>query len=308
MVTLKYCLHISLRFPTDSRRLLTDCPQVTLRLPIETSLDSSQNIRVLNFRFMYISYYSNVLSRVIINQSSCWFDFKTPRWRKKHYVLTIFFKVPKIAASIPDSIFYDDIMIFLPEHFSPSPSNPVLQMHLWDLVKQMTFRWKITLRFDIIYHCTLSLNVNSLSGTNTRSDYTWLSGSGKSNLNEPGIPKYCSKISQRLLEDCPQIAQRLPPNCPQIAHGLPTACPQIAHSLHTECLWISFGLPTWYLLITYELIDRGMLIADGLLTDCSLIAHWLLTDCSLIAHWLLTDCSRIAQGLLKNCSRASPRF
>lgn len=150
----------------------------------------------------------------------------------------------------------------------------------------MIFRWKITLRFDIIYHCTLSLNVNSLWGTNTRSDYTWLSGSGKSNLNEPGTPKYCSKISQRLLEDCPQIAQRLPTNCPQIAHGLPTAFPQIAHSLPTECLWISFGLPTWYLLITYELIDRGMLIADGLLTDCSLIA----------------------QGLLKDCSRASPRF
>ena len=188
-------------------------------------------------------------------------------------------------------------MIFLPEHFSPSPSNPVLQMHLWDpsvfwqaaltshrsdltvhsfiSCKANDIPLKITLRFDIIYHCTLSLNVNSLWGTNTRSDYTWLSGSGKSNLNEPGTPKYCSKISQRLLEDCPQIAQRLPTNSPQIAHGLPT-----------ECLWISFGLPTWYLLITYELIDRGMLIADGLLTNCSLIA----------------------QGLLKDCSRASPGF
>ena len=139
----------------------------------------------------------------------------------------------------------------------------------------MIFRWKFTLRFDIIYHCTLSLNVNSLWGTNTRSDYTWLSGSGKSNLNEPGTPKYCSKISQRLLEDCPQIAQRLPTNSPQIAHGLPT-----------ECLWISFGLPTWYLLITYELIDRGMLIADGLLTDCSRIAQGLLTGFTQILRFM----------------------
>ena len=132
-------------------------------------------------------------------------------------------------------------MIFLPEHFSPSPSNPVLQMHLWDLVKQMTFRWKIALCFDIIYHCTLSLNVNSLWGTNTRSDYTWLSGSGKSNLNEPGIPKYCSKISQRLLEDCPQIAQRLPKDCQRIAHKLLTDCPRLSHRLPTACPLSAYG-------------------------------------------------------------------
>lgn len=129
-------------------------------------------------------------------------------------------------------------------------------------------------------------------GQNTRSDYTWLSGSGKSNLNEPGTPKYCPKIARRLPTDCPQIAPRLPTYCPQtaqrlltdypqtfidfpqIAHRLPADCQQIALGLPTECLRISFGLPTDFIWIAYVVSSDYIRInwlgnAHGLLKDCS---------------------------------------
>ena len=141
----------------------------------------------------------------------------------------------------------------------------------------MILRSKIILHTDIIYHCTLSLCGHSLWGKNTRSDYTWLSGSGKSNLNEPGTPKYCPKIARRLPTDFLQIVHRLPTDCPQIAHRLPTDCLLIAHRLPTDCPKIANGLPTNF--------------------------HRFPADCPQIARRLPVDCPRIAYGFHLDCLR-----
>ena len=114
-------------------------------------------------------------------------------------------------------------------------------------------------------------------GQNTRSDYTWLSGSGKSNLNEPGTLKYCPKIARRLPTDFLQIVHRLPTDCPQIAHRLPTDCPKIAN-----------GLPTNF---------------HRFPADCPQIARRLPADCPRIAHGVPTDFIWIAYGFHLDCLR-----
>ena len=56
---------------------------------------------------------------------------------------------------------------------------------------------------------------------NTRSDDTWLSGSGKSNLSWTSNSQI---FAQRRPEVCFQIAQRLPMDSPRISLRLLTYC------------------------------------------------------------------------------------
>ena len=87
---------------------------------------------------------------------------------------------------------------------------------------------------------------------NTRSDDTWLSGSGKSNLSWTSNSQI---FAQRRPEVCFQIAQRLPMDSPRIALRLLTYCKlQIA-------------------------------------ADCSRIAHRSPSDCRLKPAWILAKTS-----------------